>query len=249
MGRLIRSISTFSIGLVVIGCILIGSLIKLGDFPWILMPSHDYDYVLDNGLKNHQHIKGEIFYSLGSFATEESYTQYENSRTASKTTGYYYIIPVGENGWAAVFIRKDDVKAMETLTDETFDYLAGGDYPQTEVHFEGVAMEMDKNLKGLERAFREELEYMGYTESEVEQMLSDYTDGKCLVLYGPAAMSTMYVMIAVAVFMILLGIILIVRNYKKEAAYDEAKANGMTKPDGTANQNISSTYQTTTLYK
>lgn len=232
IGRLLRSISGFSIIVLLLGCIFLGVLIKEGDFPNILMPSHDYDYVLENGLKKGQHIKGEIFYSLGSFASEESYTQYENSRTASKTTGYYYMIPVGEGGMAAVYIRKADLDDMDMLTNETYEYLEGGDFPQTGVHFEGVAVKMDKQLKGLENAFREELEYMGYTESEVEEMLSSYSDGECLVLYGPAQMSTAYVMIAVSIFAILLGIFLIARNYRKEVEYDEMKVSGMTKPEG-----------------
>lgn len=191
IGRLFRSLSGFSVGLFIFGCIFLGAMIKVGDFPYILMPSHDYEYVLENGLKEKQHIKGEIFYSLGSFASEESYTQYENSRTASKTTGYYYMIPVGEGGMAAVFVRKDDLDAMEALTNETYNYLAGGDIPQTEVHFEGVAVKMEKNLAGLEGAFRDQLEYIGYTESEVEEMLASYSDGECLVLEGPAAPSYM----------------------------------------------------------
>ena len=231
IGRLIRSVSRFSITILIFGCIFLGVLIKGKNFPNLLLPSYDYDYVLENGLKEGQHIKGEIFYSLGNFASEESYTQYENSRTASKTTGYYYLIPVGENGMAAVYIRKDDLDAMDALTDETYDYLMDGDYPSTEVHFEGVAIKMDKQLNGLENAFREELEYMGYTESEVEEMLSLYSDGECLVLYGPAAMSTAYVMMALSILAILIGVILIVRNYKKEVEYDKAKESGMTKPE------------------
>ena len=248
IGRLIRSISGFSLAILFFGFIFLGVLIKEGDFPNILMPSHDYDYVLENGLKDGQHIKGEIFYSLGSFASEESYTQYENSRTASKTTGYYYMIPVGESGMAAIYIRKDDLDDMDTLTNETYEYLMGGDVPQTEVHFEGVAVKMDKQLKGLENAFREELEYMGYTESEVEEMLSSYSDGECLVLYGPAQMSTAYVMIAVSLLAILIGIFLIVRNYRKEAEYDEMKASGMTKPDGVTKRDMSGTTSATTYY-
>lgn len=174
IGRLLRSLSGFSLTLFVFACIFIGAMVKVGDFPQILMPSKDYDYVMENGLKEGQHIKGEIFYSLGSFASEESYTQYENSRTASKTTGYYYMIPVGENGLAAVFIRKDDIAAMEKLTEETYNYLMGGDIPQTGVPFNGVAVKMEKNLAGLEGAFREELEYMGYAEGEVEEMLATF---------------------------------------------------------------------------
>ena len=226
IGRLIRSLSGGSLLLLFFGCILFGVMIKGGDFPQLLMPSHDYDYVMENGLKKGQHIKGELFYSLGSFASEESYTQYENSRTASKTTGYYYMIPVGEDGVAAIFIRKADLDAMERLTEETYEYLKGGDIPQTEVHFEGVALKMDRNLEGLEGAFRDELEYLGYTESDVEEMLSSWSDNECLVIYGPAQMSTMYVMTAIAFILVLIGIFFIVRNYRREVEYDEQRESG-----------------------
>lgn len=245
IGRFFRSLSGFSVGLFIFGCIFLGAMIKVGDFPYILMPSHDYEYVLENGLKEKQHIKGEIFYSLGSFASEESYTQYENSRTAAKTTGYYYMIPVGEGGMAAVFVRKDDLDAMEALTNETYNYLAGGDIPQTEVHFEGVAVKMEKNLAGLEDAFRDQLEYMGYTEGEVEEMLAAYSDGECLVLEGPADMSVMYVMMIIIFAVLLLAIFLIVRSYRKELAYDRMKENGTMKSDGATKVDMSNTYQTT----
>lgn len=245
IGRLFRSLSGFSATLFVFACIFLGAMIKVGDFPQILMPSHDYEYVLENGLKEGQHIKGEIFYSLGSFASEESYTQYEDYRTASKTTGYYYMIPVGESGMAAIFVRKDDLEAMDALTEETYNYLIGGEIPQTEVHFEGVAVKMEKNLKGLEGAFRDQLEYMGYTDSEVEEMLAAYSDGECLVLEGPADMSVMYVMMAVVFLVFLISILLIVRNYRKELAYDRMRENGTMKPDGATKVDMSDTYQTT----
>ncbi len=248
IGRLLRSISGFSLTLLIFGCIWLGVLIKVGNFPQIIMPSHSYEEVLENGLKNGQHIKGEIVYSLGSFASEESYTQYEDYRTASKTTGYYYMIPVGEGGMAAVFVRKDDLDAMDALTNETYEYLMGGDAPQTEIHFEGVAVKMDKELAGLEGAFREQLEYMGYTESDIQEMLSSYSDGECLVLTGPADMTTAYVMIAIAFIVLLLAIFLLVRNYRKEVAYDEMKASGMTKPEGMTKRDMSTTTSQTTYY-
>lgn len=137
------------------------------------------------------------------------------------------MIPAGEDGMAAVFIRKADLDAMERLTEETYEYLDGGDIPQTEVHFEGVALKMDRNLKGLEGAFRDELEYLGYTESDVEKMLTSWSDGECLVLYGPAQMSTMYVMTAVAFVLVLTGIFFIARNYRRETEYDELRESGI----------------------
>ena len=217
IGRLFRSFSRGALISLFIGCIILGVLIKEGDFPQLLLPSHDYEYVLEHGLKNGAHIKGEISYSLGKFAAKESYTQYENSRTPSKTDGYYYLIPVGEGGMAAIFVRKDDMDAMERLTDETYDYLDGGEAPKTTVRFEGAAIKMNRNLKGLERAFRDELKDMEYTEREIEELLSAYSDGECLVLQGPAGMSTFYVMLAVSLVLILLGIFLVVHNFRKEA--------------------------------
>lgn len=227
--RLFRSVSGFSISILFFGCILFGILIKEGDFPHLLMPSHDYDYVLEHGLKYGQHIKGELFYSLGSFASKESYTQYENSRTAAKTNGYYYLIPVGDEGMAAVYIHKDDLDVMEKLTEETYAYLEGGGFPQTKVHFEGVAVKMEKNLKGLENAFREELESIGYTKSDIDKMLSSSSGGECLVLYGPADMSVVYIMLVIAFVMVLVGILLILHNYREETAYDKMNAAGLTR--------------------
>ncbi|MCM1082485.1 MAG: hypothetical protein NC428_03320 [Clostridium sp.] len=228
MKRLMKSFSRASLILLFIGIVMLASLIKGGTFPQIFMPSHDYDEVLEDGLKKGQHIKGDIYYSFGSFASQESYTQYENSRTASKTTGYYYLIPVGEQGVAAIYVRKDDLSAMKTLTAETEAYLMGGELPKTTVHFDGTAVKMEKHLDGLEGAFRDGLKEMGYTESEIEEMISTYTDGECLVLYGPADMSVMYVMTAIAFVLILIGIVLVVVKYRKEARIDKMEAGQFT---------------------
>lgn len=244
IGRLLRSLSSGPLLSLFFGCIFFGVMIKQGVFPQLLMPSHDYDYVLENGLKQGQHIKGELFYSLGGFASEESYTQYENSRTASKTTGYYYMIPVGEDGIAAVFVRKADLDAMEHLTGETYEYLKGGDIPQTEVHVEGVALKMDKNLKGLESAFRDELAYLGYTEGDVDEMLSSWSDSECLVIYGPAQMSTMYVMTAIAFVLVLIGVFFLARNYRREVEYDEERESGISNTGNRPNGMSGTSYTT-----
>lgn len=245
IGRFFRSLTKFSAMLFIFACVFIGISISKGDFPQIILPSHDYEYVLSNGIKSGQHIKGEIFYSLGSFASKETYTQYENSRTPSKTNGYYYIVPVGEYGMAAVYIYKDDVAAMEQLTEETYNYLMGGEMPQTSVYFNGVTKKMDKELKGLERAFREELEYMGYAESEVEEMLESFSGGECLVLTGPKDMSVMYVMTGIEFAVLLWAIILLVHNYRKELEYDKAKEQERIKAEEAAKWDISGDFQNT----
>lgn len=244
IGRLIRSVSRASLLLIFFGCVLLGVMIKDGEFPQILFPSKDYDYVLDNGLKKGQHVKGEIYYSLGGFAAKETYTQYEDYRTAGKTSGYYYLIPAGEGGMAAIYIYEDDKSTMDRLTDETEEYLMGGDAPKTSVEFNGVAVTMRRNLSGLESAFKSELENMGYSQSEIDEMLASYTDGEYLVLSGPADVSVMYVMMGIALVLILIGILLFVRRYRQEAAYDRAAANGQTKQQSVPRQDMSDASQT-----
>lgn len=220
IGRLFRSVSRTSLILIVIGCILYGVMIKDGEFPQILFPSQDYDYVLDHGLKKGQHVKGEIYYCLGGFASKETYTQYEDYRTAGKTSGYYYLIPVGEGGMAAIYVRDEDRAAMDQLADETEEYLMGGDPPVSSIQFNGVAVTMRRNLSGLESAFKSELTDLGYTQSEIDEMLASNTDGEYLVLSGPYDISTVYVMMAIGFVLILIGILLFVRRYRQEAAYD-----------------------------
>lgn len=70
-----------------------------------------------------------------------------------------------------------------------YNYLMGGEVPQMSIYFDGVTKKMNKKLNGLESAFREELAYLGYTESEVEEMLSNFLGGECLILTGPKDMS------------------------------------------------------------
>lgn len=245
IGRIFRSVSRASLILIMFGCILLGVMVKDGTFPQILFPSKDYDYVLDNGLQKGQHFKGEIYYCLGGFASMETYTQYENYRTAGKTSGYYYMIPVGEGGMAAVYVRDADKSLMDRLTDETEEYLMGGEAPQTGVQFNGVAVTMRRNLSGLESAFKSELTDIGYTQSEIDEMIASYTDGEYLVLYGPADVSIVYVMMAIGLVLILIGILLFVRRYRQEAAYDRAAKAGMTKPQDVTKRDLSDDSQTT----
>lgn len=223
ISRLIRSLTRFNCTVLGLGCIMLAVMISDGSFPNLLLPAHDFDDVMDNGLKTGAHIKGELPYSYGGFATKESYTQNKTSRTAAKTTGYYYLIPAGDEGIAAVYVHKDKFDSMEDLTEETYDFVTGGQEPQGTVHFEGTALKMDKELQGLEKAFRSELKDMGYSEAEITEMLSAYTDGECLVISGPRDISTFYVMTAIAFAAIIAGILLIVRGYKKEKAYDEQR--------------------------
>lgn len=224
----LKGFSPLSIILIVFGCIIIAAGIKEGDIIQLMMPSHDYDYVLENGLKNGDHIKGDIYYNVGGFASQSTYTQYEDHRSGSKTSGYYYIIPVGESGYAAIYVRNDDKSTMDKLEDETYEYMNGGEAPKSVLHFNGVATKMEKHLKGLEKLFKDQLKEWEFTDAEIEEMLAD-TDGEFLVLEGPADATVVFIMEGIGVVLAVLGIFFFIRRYKKEKAWEEKREEEWTK--------------------
>lgn len=226
-GRLFERFTKFKVWLLLMGSVCYIVLIAGGEFPSILFPAHDYEYVLEYGLKEGQHIKGEIFYSVGNFGSKESYMDYETQKTVYETNGYYYMIPAGSSGMAAIYIYKDDVETMERLTEETYNYLRGGHVPHTAIYFDGVVKKMDSELDGLEEAFREQLEYMGYTENEVEEMLDAWTDGECLILSGPKKIGDVYILLTTGTVLIVCSLIWIIYDYIEKVRDKKMQADGM----------------------
>lgn len=226
ISTLLKVFSPANFVLLLFGCIVLGVTIKKGDiFSLLFKQAHDFDYVLENGLKEGDHIEGDIYYNLGPFASQSTYTQYETYRTGSKTSGYYYVIPAGESGFAAVYVRKDDKNTMDKMAEETYEYLNSGADVQTVLHFNGVAVKMEKNLRGLESAFKSQLKEWGYTDTEMETMLAS-TGGEYLVLEGPADVTTVYVMGGIGLLMVALAIFLFLRRYKKERAWEKEQEAG-----------------------
>lgn len=218
MKTLLKGFSIANLMLLLFGGIFLGMTIQKGHMIQLLKPAHNYDEVLGEGLAEGDHVQGDIYYSLGQFATQSTYTQYEDYRTAAKTSGYYYIIPVGNSGLAAVYVRKADKQIMDQITNETYAYLEGGASPQTVLHFNGVAVEMEESLAGLDAAFREQLKQWEYSDQDIETIIQA-TEGKLLVLEGPADVTTVYAMAGVGLLVIALAVFLFIRKYKKEKAW------------------------------
>lgn len=219
---LLKGFSALNLILLFVGGLVMGMTVKEGKIFQLLKPAHDYDYVLDHGLNEGDHIKGEIYYTLGQFASKSTYTKYEDYQTAPKVSGYYYVIPVGEAGFAAIYVSKDNRPLMETVADETYDYLTNGTPIQSSLPFNGVAIKMENELKGLESSFKEQLKDWDYTDAEIEEMLKS-SDGKFLVLQGPADVTIVYGMGAVGLVMFGLGIFFYIRRYKKQKAWEEKR--------------------------
>lgn len=224
---LVKGFSPLNLILLIFGCIILAVTIQ-GHLFQLLMPAHDYEEILENGIEEGDHVKGDISFCFGKFATQETYTQYETYRTGAKTSGYYYIVPTGEYGLTAIYVRKDDKAAMDALTKETYAFLDGGADTQTVLHFNGVAMQMDKSLAGLEKAFKEQLDTWGYTQEDIDKLLAD-TDGKFLVLEGPADVTVLYVMAGIGLVLIALAIFFYVRRYKKAKTWEAQREEEWTK--------------------
>ncbi len=218
-----KSFTVGSLILLVVGIVMLSSTIKSSHLLQLLKPSHDFDYVLENGIKEGDHIKGEIYYSYGYFAKEETYTQKGNSRTPSKLSGYYYLIPAGDYGMAALYVRKDDKNIMEAVTDDTYAYIQGGDFPKNSYSVNVVAVKMEKKSANLTNLFKKEIAGFGYTDEDMDEFFK-CTDGTYLLLEGPADVSVAYVFGGVSVLLIALGIFLFIRGYKKRKAWEAKRA-------------------------
>ena len=63
----------------------------------------DFNMLTDAEIKSGLHVEGDVYLILDTFATEETYTKNsDGSRTPSKVSGYYYIIPVGEESYIGI---------------------------------------------------------------------------------------------------------------------------------------------------
>lgn len=220
---LLKSFSVASLIFLFVGIVLLVSTVKSTHLFQLLKPSHDFDYVLENGIKEGDHIKGEIYYSYGYFAKEETYTQKGNSRTPSKLSGYYYIIPAGDYGMAALYVRKSDASVMEKVTDETYAYIDGGSAPTSSLKVDAVAVKMEKKSASLLKMFREEIEEFGYTDADMEAFLA-CTDGTYLLLEGPADATVAYAFGGVSLLCFALAVFFFVRGYKKRKAWEAKRA-------------------------
>lgn len=187
------------------------------DFIVSLKPAKSFEDFMEADPQNGMHVKGNIVYSYDCFASEETWTENRNgSRTAAKTSNYYYAIPGYENV-LAVEVKTDLSSSMEKLADETFEYLNGGAMPTTEIPFEGRVSKMENDLA---RYFKEYLEEIGFTEAEITAM------GDPLVVERRSFASVRGIF-AAGVVLVILAILFFIRNLKKK---DKAETNGQGVP-------------------
>lgn len=171
-----------------------------------LKPAVSFEQMLDGTeVKAGSHVAGDVLYALDYFASQSTYTQRsDGSRSGSRKSGNYYLIPTS-TGYIGLKSRQSDVEALNTLTDETFQYLETGTEPTTTVFTQGSVEVMGDKIA---KYYREYLEDLGYTESEIEDM------GEPLVIQY-VNFQAVQISFVFGVFLIVLTCFLLWRRYKR----------------------------------
>lgn len=201
--RLFASMNTGVIMLILFGGIMVFASGK--DMIISFKPAITFEQMLDGKeVKAGSHVAGEVVYVLDYFASESTYTQRsDGSRSGDKANGNYYLIPTAE-GYIGLKSRQVDVADMNRLSDETYNFLMEGTEPTTEIFMQGSVEVMEDELAGY---YREYLEDMGYTASEIDAM------GEPLVIQY-VSFTSVRVLCLIGAALMALGIFLWCREYK-----------------------------------
>lgn len=206
IGNLVRSVNRGVLTLLAFGGMLL--YLSAADLVVSFKPAVSFEELLeeDKELKPGSHVKGNVVYALGYFASESTYTKRsDGSRSGSRKSGNYYMIPAA-TGCFALKCRQSDVEALDGLSEETFDYMMSGTEPSTEIFIEGKAEYLEGKLAGY---YKKYLADLGYTEDEVEQM------GEPLVVRYVNFMAVR-IGFVLGLVLVLLGIFLLRAGYLRE---------------------------------
>ena len=183
----------------------------------------DFNMLTDAEIKSGLHVEGDVYLILDTFATEETYTKNsDGSRTPSKVSGYYYIIPVGEESYIGIEGSVDNRSAFKAIDDSTWAWLtdAAGDLdPNAYYHYEGYIEEMDEELY---QYFVEWFQDMEWFETTDAAQITPYALPLMIRPMSPGLMPLLiigFAMIALNVLFVVLHM-----NYKKKAKAAKAAA-------------------------
>jgi len=174
-------------------------------------------------------IYADYYISLGCFGEEETTTTNRSGKVVSKSSTYYYAIPVfsGEDTyWIGLEVAGEkDTNIMDVITDETYAYLAdeADDYGFTTLSKYGSLKKMDKEMYGYMVEAFEGLEI--YDSEEIaEYVLPVYIE-----TFIPGNLQKMFIVaVACLVFCIVLLVLWVrglIRKRKENKRYQESREN------------------------
>ena len=146
---------------------IIGMLISIDTFFMAMKPAYDFEALLDTPVGIREHVEGRVLYTYGCVAETSIISSHNGKKTGETTSGYYYMIPA-YRGVLLLEVPTRYYDALETLTEETFEYLNGGEEPQINAQISGVTVRNES--ESLQRMTEEYLEYMGFPAQDIAAM-------------------------------------------------------------------------------
>ena len=173
------------------------------DFVISIKPAVSFEDMLDGKeVKVGSRVAGEVVFAMDYFASESTYTRYEDgSRSGSRKSGNYYLIPIA-NGYIGLKCRQADVADLDKLSEETFTLLQTGTEPTTTVFMEGNVEVLEGKVATY---YQEYLEELGYTKAEIEAF------GTPLVIRY-VSFNAVRIMFLIGVVLVILGLFIMIRR-------------------------------------
>ncbi len=150
---------------------ILGMLISIDRFAIAVKPAMDFGDLMDKYAGPGDHVEGRVLYTYGCFA-ESSIIHAEYGRKTGETKSrYYYAVPSAD-GVMILEVPLRYYDTMETLTEETFEYLNGGTEPRVNARINGYVVKNDS--ESLQRMLEEYLATLGLSNQEIADMGEAY---------------------------------------------------------------------------
>ena len=185
--------------------ILIGSVIlaqSASDFMISFHTPKSFDEVLEEGVSIGDRVQGQVPLLLDSFAYEQTWTESGGSRTAKRTSKYYYVLPTG-GGFAGLTVSASDSAAADSLVEQTYRYISGGAEPSAVVEIDARVSGMEEDLIPM---FESEMKSYNLTDRELESM-------KPYLMIEPRSFTAVRVLCVAGAALILAGVFVLVRHW------------------------------------
>lgn len=151
--------------LIVVG--ILGMLISIDRFAIAVKPAMDFGNLLDRSAAPGDHVEGKVLYTYGRFAESSVISAEYGRKTGERKSGYYYVVP-SAGGVMILEVPLRYYSTLETLTEQTFDYLYGGKEPQANAQVNGYVVKNDS--ESLQRMLEEYLEGLGFPGQDIADM-------------------------------------------------------------------------------
>jgi hypothetical protein len=153
------------------------------------------------------YVTGEVNAMIDVFA--EYYTYNDDGSTNS--TELYYIIPVGEEEYAALEIKPEDFDLAEQIYDDTYDYLSGNiDELSASIKITGTFQDMEPELKQyFTETIADSYYFYDFTDEDIDKLIYPYVLKNDMI--GENEPVTLYIIMALAAVLFIYIIIVLIK--------------------------------------